>query len=57
VTRFVARPATGNRLVGAVTLNEPRKIMKYRGFIAGRGAGVNARRAVHDARCRLEETA
>ena len=34
---FVALYRVGDRLVGVATLNEPRKIMKYRRFIAGRG--------------------
>ncbi|MFC7582363.1 NAD(P)/FAD-dependent oxidoreductase [Nonomuraea antimicrobica] len=36
--RFVALYRRGDRLIGAATLDEPRKIMKYRRFIAGRGA-------------------
>ena len=36
--KFVALYRAGERLVGAATLNEPRKIMRYRRFIAGRGS-------------------
>jgi NADPH-dependent 2,4-dienoyl-CoA reductase/sulfur reductase-like enzyme len=35
--RFVALYRRGDRLIGAATLDEPRKIMKYRRFIASRG--------------------
>ncbi|MHC5794837.1 NAD(P)/FAD-dependent oxidoreductase [Lacisediminihabitans sp. FW035] len=34
---FVALYRVGDRLVGAATLNQPRRIMKYRRFIADRG--------------------
>jgi NADPH-dependent 2,4-dienoyl-CoA reductase/sulfur reductase-like enzyme len=36
--KFVALYRTGKRLVGAATLNEPGKIMKYRRLIAERGS-------------------
>jgi NADPH-dependent 2,4-dienoyl-CoA reductase/sulfur reductase-like enzyme len=36
--KFVALYRTGERLMGAATLNEPRKIMKFRRLIAGRGS-------------------
>jgi Reductase C-terminal len=35
--RFVAAVWRGDRLVGAATLNEPRKVMKLRRLIAERG--------------------
>ncbi|MBH0024824.1 MULTISPECIES: NAD(P)/FAD-dependent oxidoreductase [unclassified Salinibacterium] len=35
--KFVALYRAGDRLVGVATLNEPRRIMKYRRFIAERG--------------------
>lgn len=35
--KFVALYRVGDRLVGVATLNEPRRIMKYRRFIADRG--------------------
>lgn len=40
--QFVALYRRGDRLVGAATVNEPRKIMKYRKFIAGRGTWEQA---------------
>jgi NADPH-dependent 2,4-dienoyl-CoA reductase/sulfur reductase-like enzyme len=36
--RFVAIHRDGDRIVGAVTLGEPGKVMKYRRLIAGRGS-------------------
>jgi NADPH-dependent 2,4-dienoyl-CoA reductase/sulfur reductase-like enzyme len=36
--KFVALYRAGERLVGTAALNEPRKVMKYRRFIAGRGS-------------------
>jgi NADPH-dependent 2,4-dienoyl-CoA reductase/sulfur reductase-like enzyme len=36
--KFVALYRTRERLVGAATVNEPRKVMKYRRFIASRGS-------------------
>ena len=44
--RFVALYRRGARLVGVATLNEPRKIMKYRRHIGGRGGWAEAARAV-----------
>lgn len=43
---LVALYRRGDRLVGAATLNEPRKIMKYRRFIAERGLWSAAETAV-----------
>jgi hypothetical protein len=40
--KFVALYRTGDRLVGAATLNEPRKVMKLRRLIASRGSWANA---------------
>jgi len=40
--RFVAFYRAGERLVGAATLNEPRKVMKLRRLIAGRGSWESA---------------
>jgi NADPH-dependent 2,4-dienoyl-CoA reductase/sulfur reductase-like enzyme len=40
--KFVALYRTGERLVGAATLNEPRKVMKYRRFIASHGSWEGA---------------
>jgi NADPH-dependent 2,4-dienoyl-CoA reductase/sulfur reductase-like enzyme len=39
---FVALYRSGARLVGAATLNEPRKVMKYRRYIAQRGPWAGA---------------
>ncbi|MDT3446635.1 MULTISPECIES: NAD(P)/FAD-dependent oxidoreductase [unclassified Pseudofrankia] len=44
--RFVALYRRGARLVGAATLNEPRKIMKYRRYIAGRGTWAEAHKVL-----------
>jgi hypothetical protein len=41
--KFVALYRAGERLVGAATLNEPGKVMKYRRFIAGRGSWEGAK--------------
>ncbi|ANS65885.1 ferredoxin reductase [Streptomyces lincolnensis] len=43
---LVALYRRGDRLVGAATLDEPRKIMKYRRFIAERGLRSAAETAV-----------
>jgi NADPH-dependent 2,4-dienoyl-CoA reductase/sulfur reductase-like enzyme len=40
--KFVALYRQGDRLVGAATLNEPRKVMKYRRIIAQRGTWAEA---------------
>jgi hypothetical protein len=40
--KFVALYRTGERLVGAATLNEPRKVMKLRRLIASRGSWASA---------------
>jgi NADPH-dependent 2,4-dienoyl-CoA reductase/sulfur reductase-like enzyme len=40
--RFVAFYRAGERLVGAATLNEPRKVMKIRRLIVGRGSWESA---------------
>jgi NADPH-dependent 2,4-dienoyl-CoA reductase/sulfur reductase-like enzyme len=40
--KFVALYRTGGRLVGAAALNEPRKVMKYRRFIASHGSWESA---------------
>jgi NADPH-dependent 2,4-dienoyl-CoA reductase/sulfur reductase-like enzyme len=40
--KFLALYRTGERLVGAATLNEPRKVMKYRRFIASHGSWEGA---------------
>jgi NADPH-dependent 2,4-dienoyl-CoA reductase/sulfur reductase-like enzyme len=40
--KFVALYRTGDRLVGAATLNEPRKVMKLRRLIASRGSWASA---------------
>jgi NADPH-dependent 2,4-dienoyl-CoA reductase/sulfur reductase-like enzyme len=40
--KFVALYRTGERLVGAATLNEPRKVMKLRRLIASRGSWTDA---------------
>jgi hypothetical protein len=40
--KFVALYRTSERLVGAATLNEPRKVMKYRRFIASHGSWEGA---------------
>ncbi|RNL62860.1 FAD-dependent oxidoreductase [Nocardioides marmoriginsengisoli] len=46
--RFVALYTTGDRVVGAATLNQPRKIMKLRRLISERGGPAAAQTIIDD---------